>query len=929
MSGDLLQTKLYVPKIRPFLVPRPRLIQKLNTGQNGKLTLISAPAGFGKTTLISSWIYDLRLAAPKEVKFVNRKSKIVNQIAWLSLDSGDNDSARFLAYMVAAVQTIAPAIGERALALLQSPQLPPIESILTSLLNEITTIQDKFVLVLDDYHTIDDPSIDRALTFLLEHLPPQMHLVIATREDPNLPLARYRVRGQMTELRANDLRFTPSEASEFLNQVMGLNLSAEEIAALEARTEGWIAGLQIAALALQGQSTFPGQANTANFIQAFTGSHRFVMDYLVEEILQQQPEHVRSFLIQTSILNSLSGPLCDAVTEQESGKEMLLSLERGNLFIISLDGNRQWYRYHHLFADVLHTYLMEEQPDQIPNLHLRASKWYETNDLYADAIRHAFAANDFEQAAALAEMTWQMMDGSFQFATWLGWVKKLPDELICARPVLCTQYASALSDAGELEASESRLRDAERCLSVTDDSMSEMVVADEQQFRSLPARIALIRAGNAQIQGNISDTKKYAELALQLTPEDDALGRAQAITELGFINWTSGNLEAARQSMADWIDSMQQFGNIIFAFASYFALADLLIEQGRLQEAIHTYQQALRQVSEDDQDIQRIISIHYLGLAMLYHEVGDGESFSYYLQKSQALSSKNSLINWPYRWCIAQAKIKESEGDLESAIDLLDEAKRVYVRHPVPDIRPIEALQARLFIKQGQLSRAMDWVRDRQLSVGDDLRYLREFEHITLARVLIAGHKSERADCSIVEATELLERLLEAAEAGKRFGSVIEILMLQAIAHQVDGDTFLAFVPLERALTLAEHEGYVRIFVDEGQPIMQLLRAAAGRGIMPDYAGKLLAAFAVGEQDSISKSYPPTASSPQPLVEPLSQRELEVLRLLKTELSGPEIARELVVALSTVRTHTKSIYSKLNVNSRRTAVKRATELNLI
>ena len=442
MSTPILATKLYIPPPRPKVVLRPRLIERLNEGLfRRKLTLISAPAGFGKTTLVSEWVAGCE-----------------RPVAWLSLDEGDNDPTRFLTYLVAALQTIAAKIGAGVLAVLQSPQPPPIESILTALLNEIATIPDHFILVLDDYHVIDSKPIDHALTFLLEHLPPQMHLVITTREDPQLPLARLRARGQLTELRAADLRFTPAEAADFLNQVMGLNLSAEDIAALETRTEGWIAGLQLAALSMQGRE------DIASFIQAFTGSHRFVLDYLVEEVLQHQPEHIRSFLLQTAILDRFCAPLCNAVTEREDGKEMLDVLERSNLFLIPLDDQRQWYRYHHLFADVLQAHLMEAQPDQVSSLHQRASAWYERNGLRSDAIRHALAAQDFERAAGLIELAWPADEGSIQITTWLGWVKTLPDELVHTRPVLNVWYAYALLGSGEMEAAEARLKDAERWL---------------------------------------------------------------------------------------------------------------------------------------------------------------------------------------------------------------------------------------------------------------------------------------------------------------------------------------------------------------------------------------------------------------------------------------------------------------------------------
>ena len=435
------------PPTSAHAVPRPRLTERLNEGLHRKLTLISAPAGFGKTTLLGEWVAGCERPA-----------------AWLSLDEGDNDPTRFLAYLVAALQTIAPNIGEGVLGVLQSPQPPPTESVLTALLNEMATVEDDLVLVLDDYHVIDARAVDDALTFLLEHLPPRMHLIIATREDPHLPLARLRARGQLTELRAADLRFTPSEAAEFLEPVMGLGLSAEDIAALEDRTEGWIAGLQLAALSMRGRE------DVAGFIRAFAGDNRYIVDYLVEEVLQRQPERIRSFLLQTSILERLSGPLCDAVTGQERSNALLEALERGNLFVVPLDDKRHWFRYHHLFADVLHAHLMEEQPDQAPTLHRRASEWYEQNGSPADAIRHALAAEDFERAASLVELAALEMLGSGPEATLFGWLEALPDELVRSRPVLSVYYAFADWVTSVLEAAEARLQDAERWLDPTADT---------------------------------------------------------------------------------------------------------------------------------------------------------------------------------------------------------------------------------------------------------------------------------------------------------------------------------------------------------------------------------------------------------------------------------------------------------------------------
>src|SRR3712207_5241388 len=450
MSTPILATKLYVPPPQPRVVLRPRLIERLNEGLHRKLTLISAPAGSGKTTLVGEWV-----------------AAVERPAAWLSLDEGDNDPTRFRSYLVAALQTVAPDIGESVLGVLGSPQPPPTESLLTALLNEISTIPDDFVLVLDDYHVVDARAIDDALVFLLEHLPPRMHLVIATREDPHLPLARLRARGQLTELRASDLRFTLSEAAEFLNSVMGLGLSAEDIAALESRTEGWIAGLQLAALSMRGREDVSG------FIRAFAGDNRYIVDYLVEEVLQRQPERIRSFLLQTSILERLSGPLCDAVTGQEEGNARLEALERGNFFVVPLDDKRHWYRYHHLFAEVLYAHLMAEQPDLVATLDRKSTGWYEQNGLLSDAIRHALAAEDFERAASLVELAALEMLGSGQEDTLFGWLEALPDELVGSRPVLSVYYAFASLGHIGLEAAEACLQEVERWLDTTADTSEE------------------------------------------------------------------------------------------------------------------------------------------------------------------------------------------------------------------------------------------------------------------------------------------------------------------------------------------------------------------------------------------------------------------------------------------------------------------------
>ena len=913
MYTPILATKLYIPPPRPGVVPRPRLTDRLNEGLQRRLTLISAPAGFGKTTLISEWIAGCGRPA-----------------AWLSLDEGDNDPTRFLAYLVAALRTIAADIGEGMLGALQSPQPPPTESVLTALLNETATIPDDFVLVLDDYHVIDAGAVDDALAFLIEHLPPRMHLIIATREDPQLPLARNRARGQLVELRAADLRFAPSEAAEFLKGVMGLNLSEENIAALETRTEGWIAGLQLAALSMRGQEDVSG------FVRAFAGDNRYIVDYLVEEVLQRQPERIRSFLLQTSILARLNGPLCDALTGQEEGNMLLETLERGNFFVVPLDDKRRWYRYHHLFADVLQAHLRAEQPDLVATLHRRASEWYEQNGLPADAIRHALAAEDFERAADLIEGAVPAMRRSRQEATLLGWLEALPDELFRVRPVLNVHYAGTLLQSGQLDGVEERLRDAERWLNTTadrrerpDEPAAEMIVVHEEAFRRLPASIAMYRAGIALARGNVPETVTYARRALDLAPEDDHFQRGAAAAILGLAAWTSGDLEAAHRSYADGMAHLQRAGNISDAVGGAMTSADIRIAQGRLHEAMRTYEHALRLATEQGDPAMRGTADMQVGMAELHRERNDLEAATQRLLRSKEQGEHTGFPQYRYRWRVAMARIREAQGDLDGALGLLHEAEHVYVSDFHPDVRPIAALKARIWVAQGRLGEALGWTRERGLSAHDDPSYLREFEHVTLARVLLARYKSKREESPMLEAMSLLERLLQAAEACGRMGSVTEILVLQALAHEAQGDSPAALVPLKRALALAEPEGYVRIFLDEGRPMAQLLSEAATRGIMPDYTGKLLAAFdAEGRIEPDDSPRPATLAS-QPLVEPLSDRELEVLRLIARGLSNREISERLFLAVITVKGHNRNIFRKLQVRRRTEATARARELGLL
>jgi LuxR family maltose regulon positive regulatory protein len=898
MPVPILTTKLYVSLTRPNVILRPRLIERLNQGlsSGSKLTLISASAGFGKTTLASEWI-----------------TGSGRPVAWLSLDEGDNDPTRFLTYLVAALQTSTTNVGAGAMAMLQSPQPPPAESILTSLLNDLAAISDNFVLVLDDYHLIDTQAVDQVLTFLLEHQPPQLHLVIATREDPPLPLARLRARGQLTELRAADLQFTPAETAEFLNQVMGLNLSDGDVTALETRTEGWVAGLQLAALSMQGHQ------DAASFIKSFTGSHHFVLDYLVEEVLGQQPESIQTFLLRTSILDRMCASLCDAILcdSSVSGQETLEYLEHANLFIVPLDSERRWYRYHHLFGDLLRQRLGKNlSQKEVAELHIRASEWYEQNGVMHEAFHHALTAGDFERAARVAEDAWQEMERSFQTAAWLGWVKKLPDGMVCSHPRLCVLIGWAYSDAGEIESSETYLQNAERTL---------VDATGQGELKSLEGNIALIRASNAQNQGNLVETVKYAELSLQLIPEDDVYLRASAIITLEFTHWTTGNLEESLQGMYAWIENMQNLGNQAFAIASVFAVADMQVILGRLSDAEKSLWQAIQQASALGWEAESITTHHHLGLAMLAHERCDEAVTTQHLKTADELGQRSTLVDWSHRWNIAQAQLKASAGEWDEAIKFLDEAKRGYIKNPIPMVQPVEARKARIYLKQGRLDKAQAWVRERSLSVKDDVNYLGEYEYLTLARTRLAERSFEGVG-------QLLERLLALAESQKRTGSVIEILLTQALFHQAQGDQPQALFALERALTLAEPEGYIRIFVDEGEAMRLLisdfrLTIATRAHLLSGYVDRILDFFPQPKKDGLQSKID-NLKSKILLVEPLSERELEVLRLLRSELSGPEIAGRLIVSLNTLRTHTKNIFNKLGVNNRRAAIRRAEELDL-
>jgi LuxR family maltose regulon positive regulatory protein len=944
----LLTTKLYIPPPRSNLVPRPNLVQRLDEGlQLGhKLTLISAPAGFGKTTLLSEWVHAMGRATPPIAVAPGPPTTCAcgpsaGRTGWLSLDEHDNDPARFLAYFIAAlsrVEGIEATIGEGALGMLQSPQPPPTEAILTVLINEIAAIPDRVVLVLDDYHLIESSPVDDALTFLLEHLSVNMHLVIATRDDPQLPLARLRARGQLTELRAADLRFSSSEAVEFLNQVMGLDLSVEDIAALETRTEGWIAGLQLAALALQGTISMQGREDGASLIKSFTGSHRFVLDYLIEEVLEQQSESVQTFLLQTAVLNRLNGSLCDAVrfgyskspTGQEDGQATLEMLERANLFIVPLDEERRWYRYHHLFADLLRQRLHQTQPERLPILHRRASEWYEQNGFIDEAIDHALRGEYFERAAYLIE---DQFGASLINRYERGdqtilrrWLAELPEEFVFSKPHLCTLHAWNLFTSGQLDAADWSLQAAEKMLDPNTDQ--ELVASlDKDQLSDtnrmiLVGRIAAIRSFLASYSGDIPRTIRYARQALEYLPEQELDWRSAALITLGDAYASQGQMVAAHEARSEALVTGKASGDTYIFLIVNLRLAEILRQQGKLQQVIDICERQLKRA--DESGISESVAVGWLlGIwGEVLAELNNLDRAIDKAKKGVKLTARGrdvALIGWS-NLCLV--RVLFSSGDITGAEEVIQSMENTAREYDMPlgALLELSAWQVRIWLAQGKLEDASQWVGERELDPDGEPTYLHEMEYIVFARILIAQGRLD-------EAARLLQRLLEAAEAGGRNSRVIELLMLQTLAAQSGGDTARAMSTLEQALALAQAGGFIRIFVDEGPPMARLLYEALSRGISPDYVRRLLAAFPNPEPERAGASQ--TQDPEFEWVEPLSERELEVLQLISEGLTNQEIASRLFLSLNTVKVHTRNIYAKLGAHHRAGAVARARALGIL
>jgi LuxR family maltose regulon positive regulatory protein len=885
--NPLLSTKLFVPPVRPTLVSRPRLLERLVHGLDGPLTLISAPAGYGKTTLFSEWRTGPGASIP---------------LAWLSLDVEDNDPPRFYQYLLACLDAIRPGAVRDLLPLLQSPEPPRHEVILTPLVNALTENKQDFVLALDDYHVIETNAIHAALTFLLDHLPPNMHLAILSRADPPLPLARLRARNHMIDIREADLRFTPDEVSAFLNEGMGLSLSSEDLAALEVRTEGWIAGLQLAALSMQGCKDIHG------FVSAFTGSHHYVMDYLAEEVLRLQPKKVGTFLLQTSILDRLCGSLCEAVVDVDTsepvdGQGMLEALEELNLFVIPLDDERRWYRYHHLFADVLRKRLEHQFPNLLPELYRRASQWYEQNGFMSEAIQQAIVAGDHDRAAQLIEQNGCFLLISGEVATLLNWTRSIEFQSE-TRPWLAIQKAWALALTGNLNQIEPTLQAPEQLLSSLDPTV---------EVKTMLGTIAAARAHCANSQGDTHLAAEYAQQALEQLPDCSSISRSirsVATSILGDTSWINGNLEEAIRAYTEAIRIGREADNLHMVI-----IANILMEQGQLHRAADIYTKSLQMAVRPDGQRSPLAGKIYAGFARLSYECNRLKDADQYIRQCIDLCRKWGDLDLQAVAYAILARLEHAQGNPEQAREAIRIAEQLASEHPLSPRRSIQVMAdlARLRLAQGNQEWPSRLIRLSGITIDDEIAYQREPEYMILLRLLLARSDDEAA-------LALSERLLQQAETAGRMGLVIEILILQALAFQGTKDTERSLAALERALSLAQPEGCVRLFLDEGEAITRLLCQVQSRRVGSGYATDLLSTIG-----GISAM---TQPSMQLLIEPLTTREVEVLKLIEAGHSNQGISEKLVISIPTVKRHISNIYTKLGVESRTQAIAIGKELRL-
>ncbi|HSB88920.1 MAG TPA: LuxR C-terminal-related transcriptional regulator [Anaerolineales bacterium] len=882
----------------------------MNEALARKLTLISAPAGFGKTTLLSEWIETLR----------SRRAPSPPQqccISWISLDEGDQEPSLFFSYLVTALRQheATSTVGQTALGMLLSPQPAPAEAVLTALINDVASTPATMVLVLDDFHSVESQPICDGLAFLLERQPPHLHLVVSTRKDPILPLASLRAKNQLVELRAADLRFTTGEAGVFLHQVMGLELSDENVTALQTRTEGWIAGLQLAAISMQGKE------DTETLIETFTGSHRYVLDYLLEEVLQRQSDATRDFLISTCILGRLHGALCDALTGRDDGQQTLEDLDRANLFVVSLDDDRRWYRYHHLFAEMLRQQLHRTHPEQVPSLHRLAAEWFERHGYVDEAIEHALRAEDFEWAAVLIQGRVDDLWGRGEHITLRSWMNSLPDESVLSNPHLAIYRAWNLFSSGQQAAAEEVLQTIEATLDTDGRRVHRAIPGDqgpplEFDRRKIKGMAATIRALSAFYRGDVEVAKTHALLALDALPEEEANWRTTATISLGDAYAISGELSAAYRYRNSAVEASKGTGSIYMTLAASMRLAATLRMQGKLSEAIDLCESQSRIL--EDAGLSQIAEQGFL-LAIWGDVLAEWNDLDAALRHANLAREQTvrvrdvGTIGWSY---LVLIRILFSMGHLAKAQDLIHELETATRGLDVPDwiLYRKAAWQVRIWLAGNKLDRAERWAIDSGLDFDGALTYQNEREFIALSRILVAQRRP-------AEALRLLQRLLLATEASGHVSRGIEILILQALAYNEAGDKAQAVSALEHGLRLAQPGGFIRLFVDEGPPIQALLKAVDGSGQgLKGYIRKLLAAFAAGGDR-------PTRD--QSMIERLSDRELEVLRLIAEGLTNREIADRLYLAINTVKVHNRTIFGKLGASHRTEAVARARVLGLL
>jgi LuxR family maltose regulon positive regulatory protein len=898
VSNGLLRTKLYLPSGRPHLVARPRLIARLNEGLTRPLTLLSAPAGFGKTTLLSEWIVQDKLP-----------------VGWLVLDADDNDPVRFWSYIIAALQQINEAIGSSSLALLQLPRDTALEAMLRTLVNEIDSLPDDpvkefipseiegrrlgFLLVLDDYHIIETPAIHQQLSFLLDHLPARLHLVISTRADPPLHLARLRARDQLIELHESDLRFTRAEAVLFLNGTMNLSLTSEQIMALETRTEGWIAGLQLAALSLRGRE------DLSDFVRAFTGSHRFVFDYLMDEVFAGQTESTQSFLIQTSILERLNSSLCNAITGRLDSQAILEELEHSNLFLTALDDERRWYRYHQLFADVLRHRLTEKSPVALIQLHLSASEWFENEGLVTEAVNHAIAACDWERVAQLIGDAGELLRQRREIATLTHWIQSLPGAVHQIHPGLCLTYARALIDVA-------RYADAEAFVLEAEHWLEDHAQADDPRVDSLRGKALALRAQFANSRNEFTQAIELAQRAEQLLPPDDVSWRSWVSLILASaFRFTSNWLRANEtfQEAAELNESIGDYTNALLAFSSR---GEGLEAIGKLRQAAQQFEEVLRLTHVWRVPNAPVTGYALVGLGRVRYEWNELETALQDVQTGLERGQQAGSMDVLLRGYHALARIRIAQGDIDGALTALEEADTVAKKMGLGHVKDwISALRAQAWLARGEMETALDWASH---FVGQMQEAVFPSVQITLAKVWLSQRETDKA-------LSLLDHALESTQAVGRSGNAIHILAVQATVYHARADSEQAFATLEHALELAEPEGYVRVFADEGAPMARLLHRMLTRSSASEYVRRLLEAL--GESVTIA---PPIAGK---LIEPLSQRELEVLHLIVDGATNQEIARELVLTVNTVKRHISNIFGKLHVSNRAQAIAQAHELNLL